>query len=92
MFIKVPATRSKITPVKKPVPATRNKVSTHDGWLANKKLVATYFGQYCTIMSARGLEFYDRPTEGQPQRLICVYPGEKFIVESSDSDLQIYRF
>jgi hypothetical protein len=44
MFIKVPATRSKITPVKKTVPVPHNKVATLDSGIANKKLVATYFG------------------------------------------------
>jgi hypothetical protein len=84
--------QNKITPVKKTVPVPHNKVATLDGGIANKKLVATYFGQYCTIMSERGLELYDKPTEGQLQRLICIYPADRFIVSSSDSDLEIYRF
>jgi hypothetical protein len=36
MFIKVPATRSKITPVKKNVPAPHNEVATRNIDMAKK--------------------------------------------------------
>jgi hypothetical protein len=91
MFIKVPATRNKITPVKKTVPVPRNKIATLDSGIASKAHVATHYGSYLTIMSASGLELYDKSTESKPQRLVCVYPGTAFIVDSSDDDLQIFR-
>ena len=80
---KIVATRNKTCP------APRSKVATSDIGMVRKTHVATYFGEYFTIMSARGLELYDK---SEPQRLVCIYPGEKFIIDSSDDDLEIYRF
>jgi hypothetical protein len=63
----------------------RNKIIATN----NKKHVATYFGsEYFTSISARGLEIYNK---SQPQKLVCVYPGTKFIVESSDVEVKIFR-
>jgi hypothetical protein len=61
-----------------------------DSGIANKTLVATYYSaDYVTITTSRGLELYDKSC---PQRLICIYPGERFIIDSSDDDMEIYRF
>ena len=77
------------SPRNKTVPLPR-KVATRDIDMARKEHVATYFSsQYVTITTSRGLEMYDK---SEPKRLICIYPGEKFIIDSSDDDLEIYRF
>jgi hypothetical protein len=67
----------------------QNKITPDDSWFAEEKHVATYSGQYFTIMSERGLEIYNK---SEPQKLVSVYEGDKFIVSSSDDeDFQIYR-
>jgi hypothetical protein len=79
--------------IKKTVPVPHNNVAALDSGIANKKHIATYHSaEYFTVTSERGLEIYDKSTETQPPKLVCVYPGDRFIVSSSDSDLEIYRF
>jgi hypothetical protein len=75
------------------VPVPHNEVSTLDSDVAKKELVATYYSAQClTITTARGLELYDKNTETQQARLVCIFHGGKFFVESSDDDMLIYRF
>jgi hypothetical protein len=73
-----------------PVP---RKVSTRDSNMARKTHIATYFGsdsEYSFIREVDDLKIFDNSDEGQPPKLVCVYPGKAFVAEYDSNELNVY--